>query len=148
MHLCEGKFIVFQVDAENLLGIVNRGSAKLHIIVVARELFWLCVERDITLSVEWVPRELNSLADELSKFLIPSDYMLSRRVFRRLKERWGSHSVDLFASDANFQCARFIRCTGAWLSGLRHFHVRLGRRRGLLGQLPIPFIGQSLVQAP
>ncbi len=66
MHLCEGKFIVFQVDAENLLGIVNRGSPKLHINMVARELFWLCVERDITLSVEWVPRELNSLADEIS----------------------------------------------------------------------------------
>ena len=41
MHLCEGKFVVFQVDAENLLGIVNRGSAKLYINVVARELFWL-----------------------------------------------------------------------------------------------------------
>ena len=73
MHLCEGKFAVFQVVTENLLGIVIRGSAKLHINVVARELFWLCVERDITLSVEWVPRELTSLAYEISKFLIPND---------------------------------------------------------------------------
>ena len=73
MHLCEGKFVVFQVDAVNRLEIVNRGSAKLHINVVARKLFWLCVERDITLSVEWVPRELNSLADEISKFLMPND---------------------------------------------------------------------------
>jgi hypothetical protein len=63
MHLCEGKFVVFQVDAENLLGIVNRGSAKLHINVVVRELLWLCVERDITLSVEWVPRELHSIVN-------------------------------------------------------------------------------------
>ncbi len=52
MHLCERKFVVFQVDAENPLGIVNRGIPKLHINVLARELFWLCVERDITLSVE------------------------------------------------------------------------------------------------
>jgi hypothetical protein len=87
MHLCEGKFVVFRVDAENVLGIVNRRSSKLHINVVARELFWLCVERDITLTVEWVPRELNSLANELTKFLLPSDWMLSRRVFRRLEER-------------------------------------------------------------
>jgi hypothetical protein len=35
------------------------------------------VERDVTLSVEWIPRELNSLADEISKFLIPSDWMLN-----------------------------------------------------------------------
>ncbi len=65
------------------------------------------MERDIILNVEWVPRELNSLTDELYKFLIPSDYMLSRRIFRRLEERWGRHSVDLYASDANFLCERF-----------------------------------------
>ena len=70
--------------------------------MVAREIFWLCVERDITLNVELVPRELNSLADEISKFLIPNDWMLNRRVFGRLEERWRSHSVDMFASDANF----------------------------------------------
>jgi hypothetical protein len=95
------------VDTENLLGIVSRGSAKLHINVVARELFWLCVERDIALSVEWVPRELNYQADQISKFLIPSDSMMNQKVFRRLEERWGSHSVDMFASGATFRCARF-----------------------------------------
>ena len=62
----------------------------------------MCVERGITLGVEWVPREQDTLADELSKLLIPSDWMLNRRVFRQLKERWGSHSVALFTSDANF----------------------------------------------
>ena len=66
-----------------MLVITNRGSAKLHINVVARELFWLCVERDITLNVEWVPRKLYSMADEISKFLIPNDGMPNRRVFRR-----------------------------------------------------------------
>jgi len=30
------------------------------------------VERDISIKVEWVPREENVLADELSKLLIPS----------------------------------------------------------------------------
>ncbi len=44
-----GKFVVFQVDAQNLLGIVNRGSPRLNINELARELFWLCVERDITI---------------------------------------------------------------------------------------------------
>ncbi len=73
MHVCEGKLVVFQVDAQNLLGIVNHGSPRLNINELVREVFWLCVERDITLKVEWVPREVNALADELSKLLIPSD---------------------------------------------------------------------------
>ena len=38
MHVCAGKFVVFQVDAQNLLGIVNRGSPRLNINELAREL--------------------------------------------------------------------------------------------------------------
>ena len=101
LHLCAGKFVVFQVDARNLLGIVNRGSPRLKLNELARELFWFGVEHGISLSVKWVPREENSLADELSKLAIPDDYMLSRMVFRQLEERWGRHSIDLFASGAN-----------------------------------------------
>ena len=57
--------------------------------------------------MEWVPREEYILADELSKMLIPDDYMLCRLVFCMLEERWGRHTVDLFASGANNQCVRF-----------------------------------------
>ena len=59
------------------------------------------LEHRITLSVEWVPREENTLADELSKLLIPDDSMLSRAFFRKLEERFGPHTVDHFASGAN-----------------------------------------------
>ncbi len=100
MHVCAGKFVVFQVDAQNLIGIVNHGSPRLNINELARDLFWLCVERDITIKVEWVPREGKALADELSTLLIIA-------TFRRLEERWGSHIVDLFASAKNIKCERF-----------------------------------------
>ena len=36
VHRCEGRFVVLQVDAHNLLGIVNRGSSKLPINDLAR----------------------------------------------------------------------------------------------------------------
>ena len=39
VHLCAGKFVVFQVDAQYLLGIVNRGSPRLKLNALARELF-------------------------------------------------------------------------------------------------------------
>ncbi len=107
LRVCAGKCVVFQVDAQNLLGIVNRGSPRLNINELARELFWLCVEQDITINVEWVPREENALADELSKLLIPSDWMVGRAIFGRLEERWGSYTVDLFTSSENNQCERF-----------------------------------------
>jgi hypothetical protein len=96
------------VDAKNLLGIVNRGSPRLKIIALARELFWLGLEQRITLTVEWDPREQNTLADELSKLLIPEDFSLSKTTFLQLEgSRWGVHSIDLFASNANNLCGRF-----------------------------------------
>jgi hypothetical protein len=37
-HLCEEMFVVFQVDAQNMLGVVSRGSLRLRLSEVAREL--------------------------------------------------------------------------------------------------------------
>ncbi len=39
ISLYQGKFVVFQVDAQNLLGIGNRGSPWLKLNAMARELF-------------------------------------------------------------------------------------------------------------
>jgi hypothetical protein len=38
---CEGKFAIFQVDAHNLLGIINRGSPRLKLNELAREPFFI-----------------------------------------------------------------------------------------------------------
>ena len=76
VHVCEGKCVVFQVDAHNLMGVVNRGSPRLILNELARELFWFCLGRRIAILEEWVPREENSLADKLSKLIIPNDWML------------------------------------------------------------------------
>ncbi len=80
VHVCEGKFVVFQVDTQNLVGVVNRDSPRLILNKLAREFFFgFCLERRIVILVDWVPRpprEENSLADELSKLIIPDDWML------------------------------------------------------------------------
>ena len=98
--------MVVQVDAQNLLGINNRGSSKLAINKLARDLFWFGLVYAMTLSVEWVPREENNFADELSKLLIPDDWRLAPKFFKLLEARWGPHSVDLFASSDNTQCEK------------------------------------------
>ena len=40
LTICKNKLVVVQVDAINLLGIVNRGSPKLALITLARAIFW------------------------------------------------------------------------------------------------------------
>ena len=61
----------------------------------------------MVISEEWVPREENSLADEMSKLIIPYDSMLQRELFQQLEQRRGRHLADLVASNANNQCAVF-----------------------------------------
>ncbi len=75
----------------------------------------------------WVPREENSLVDEMSKLIIPDDWMLQRALFQQLEQRWGRHLADLFASSANNQCERFYslhRCRGS--AGVNAFAFYLG----------------------
>jgi hypothetical protein len=52
VHRCEETIVVLHVDAQNLLGIVNRGSPKLIINELARGIFWFCLRQRITASVE------------------------------------------------------------------------------------------------
>ena len=108
VHLCRDRLVVLQVDAMNLLGIINKGSPKLPINELARNLFWFCLRHDIEVAVEWVPREENEEADEISKLLIPDDWMLNPRYFEWLDARWGPHTCDLFASSRNALCRRFF----------------------------------------
>ena len=73
IEICKGKLVAVQIDAMNLLGIVIRGSPKLALSTLARELFWFCLSYTIVLLIEWVPRESNSFADDISMWLIPDD---------------------------------------------------------------------------
>jgi len=76
VHLFIGKLVVVHVNARNLRDIINGGNNKLAV-HIARDIFWLGLADGNTLSVEWVPREENAFADELSKLLIPDDCMLA-----------------------------------------------------------------------
>ena len=86
-----------------------------------RELFWFELEHRITLSVEWVPREENTLADELSKLLIPDDYNLSRKYFRQLEDRLGPYSIDMCSSNENNLCDRLY--SSHWCRGSSGVHA-------------------------
>ena len=88
MHLCIGKFVVVQDDANNLLRNIHRGRKKNAINKLARDLFWLALANGITLFVEWVPMEENAFADELPKLLISDDWMLEPKLINVLETRW------------------------------------------------------------
>jgi hypothetical protein len=100
-EICNNKLAVAQVDAMNLLGIVNRGSPSLALNNLAREVFLLCLSHKITNLVEWVPREINAFADDISKWLIPDDHSISRPYFNMLDHKRGPHTCETFSTNEN-----------------------------------------------
>ena len=67
----------------------------------------LCRELNIQLSVEWVSRNDNSIADELSRVEDATDYMLDPMCYCYIDQLWGPHTVDRFASIKTKQLDRY-----------------------------------------
>ena len=74
-------------------------------------IYKLCKKFNIRLSVEWVCRDLNKIADALSRLDDPDDYMLDPDCFRLMDASWGPYTVDRFASMRTTQLPCFCRYT-------------------------------------
>ena len=97
-------------------------------IVLVKNTFWFLVESHINLHVTWIPRELNQFADDLSKFMDTSDWMLHKDWFTYFDKKWGPFDIDLFASYMNHQVPRYYsRCHTPDCAGVDSFAHYWGR---------------------
>lgn len=55
----------------------------------------------------WVPRQLNCIADQISKIFDYDDWSVSKAIFSIFDNRWGPHTCDRFADDKNKQIGTF-----------------------------------------
>ena len=94
-------------DNQNVVRIVQYGSPKPHLQAEALSIFRACIDTNIRIEPEWIPREENDLADYYSRVVDYDDWMLNPMVFQWLDGLWGPHSIDRFASPENSQTERF-----------------------------------------
>ena len=94
-------------DNQNVVSIVNGGDRVEQLQSLALEIFASCATNSISLEMKWIPRDLNTVADCLSRIIDFDDYALNDDIFRMLDVRWGPHSVDRFACNYNTKLARF-----------------------------------------
>ncbi|CAI7855935.1 unnamed protein product [Closterium sp. NIES-53] len=104
------KHVLVRVDNQGVFFILRKGGSRSPDLTTACQgIIRTCMEHSTRLIIEWIPRELNSHADELSKAVDHDDYSLKTPWFRILERHWGPHSIDLFANYRNSQLPRF--CT-------------------------------------
>ena len=103
----KGRIVKWFTDNQSVVHIISVGSKKPDIQKVALELFHLCRMNNIVLEAQWVPRDKNQVADELSRTVDVDDWSVSEATFTWLEARWGPHSIDRFAADYNAKLERF-----------------------------------------
>ena len=108
MESLRGKNVVHKTDNQNVERIIRNGSRVAALQEEAVGIYDLCMRHFVRLSVQWIPREMNTRADYLSKFVCRDDYRLDASVFDMLDKRWGPHSLDVFASHLSAQLPRFF----------------------------------------
>ena len=102
-----GKTVNCRSDSQTAVKILTIGSSKPELHKIALEIFQFCHDNKITLLPEWVPRNLNTQADVVSKSVDFDDWRTTREFFEYLNRLWGPHTIDRFASHKNTHLAWF-----------------------------------------
>ena len=113
----------------------------------AKEVFHFCFENRIALKVEWIPREQNSLADEISReadLVDIEDWGITDAFFKILNTNFGPFTLDAFANFYNAKVKRFFslfHCPGS--SGVDAFSQNWENDNVLLVP-PVNAVGKAL----
>lgn len=105
-----GRSVKFRVDNQSSVNIIENGSMKADCHQFALEVQNFCFLNQISLHMEWIPRDENKEADLLSRLpdiLDTDDWGLTKEFFRILDNRWGPFSLDCFANFYNFKVHKF-----------------------------------------
>ena len=139
--------LLIQADNQSVYFIVKKGSSNvlsIHTLLV--ELFWLCIQYNISLDLAWIPRELNQWSDDLSKQSDKSDWSVSAWFWEEIQRSFGPFFCDRFASAENALMPVF--CSLVHSPGV--YYVNALAREWSDGKSwchpPIELIGQVIAQ--
>ena len=82
-----------------MVHILSKGSRKSHLQEQAIAIFEFCKKFAVQLDIQWIPRHLNTTADNLSRIVDTEDWMCSKRIFEYYNNCWGhTHVMHLQAT--------------------------------------------------
>ena len=119
--------VTWFTDNQNVVRIVNSGSKTPALQELAMDIYRSCLLNGVNIDMQLIPRDINSVADDISKLFDYDDYMMSDAVFNALDDLWGPHTCDRFACsyNAKIQCfnSRFTSLVRVAL--MRFLSIRL-----------------------
>lgn len=88
----QAQSVTWFADNQNVVRIVNCGSRVPALQDLAMDIFQTCLLNSVSNDMQWIPRDLNSAADDISKFIDHDDYTINDTVFNALDDLWGPHT--------------------------------------------------------
>jgi len=143
--LLANKSVTWFCDCRNVAYIVQKGSMVCDLQGISRQIYSICFDKGIQLTIKWLPREENWYCDMLSKLHSDSDdWSVSDKLFTFLDEKWGYFDVDLFASEHNHKCSTYYSKVRFFTSsGVNAFDYSW--KRGNCWMVPPPILALKTV---
>ena len=107
INILKDKHIKWFTDNQNVVSIVAKGSMKTELQSIALCIFQNCMQNNISIDLEWVPRTDNDKADYISRIIDYDDWGVVDELFIYLDSLWGPHEIDWFANDDNHKLTVF-----------------------------------------
>lgn len=111
----KGSSLVVYSDNKNVSHILEVGSKKENLQLIASDIFQSCSYNKITLIPKWIPRSENQEADLISRQTDRDDWGIRISVYNYLCEKYGQHDIDAFATHYNTKCSVFY--SKSWCPG-------------------------------
>ena len=92
VELIKGRILKHRTDKKNVERVLPVGSRTPDLQELVIDIFRLCIQHNIQLVPEWIPREENVVADEISKSIDVDDYICSVQIFLLLWTYYGGHT--------------------------------------------------------
>ena len=102
-----GSKVVWYSENQNVASILLNGSRKTDLQLLALQAFHICLQFRISLDPKWIPGDLNSGAELISRLIEFDDYELNDVIFQGSDELWGPHTVYRFACNCYAKLPRF-----------------------------------------
>ena len=94
LPLLKGSYIKWFSDSQNACRIIQVGSMRKDLHVIALKIFQFCVDNGIELELQWIPRTKIDRADFISRIIDVDDWQITTSFFEFLDYTWGLHTVD------------------------------------------------------
>ena len=112
----QNKHVLWHTDNIGAAQIIRVGSNRILLQKLALEIYTICHKNDILLTVTWISRKLNQVADKISKSIDYDDWTIKNELFCFIERLWGKLTIGLFADNNNKKCKRF--CSRYWCPGV------------------------------